>query len=194
MEIKLILSQARESIYQDKQETFILSSQVERWAACCIKNGSGEGTSSSIAYYIFSSEVRSCIYWKSKPSRTHSYHHKEEIINPKPLWIWPPALDSKSFGFCFTFFEASEEERPKPDFNLLKKANSEVLASTAADENQIHHFKIWKSQSEAKSTHMVRFGLQGNGSDEDQHPRMSHFSCVSNLLPKQGTENQIQRY
>ena len=162
METKLILTGKKESIYQDKQQTFILSSQVERWAASCIINGSGEATSSSIACYIFSSEVGSCIYWKSiqgKAKRQDTLLSSQR--RDQPLWIWP--LDSKSFGFCFSLFEASEEERPKIDLNLLKKANSEVLASTAADENQIHHSKSENDQRGERRNQRTWSGLGFRG-------------------------------
>ncbi|KAH0852608.1 hypothetical protein HID58_090803, partial [Brassica napus] len=48
-------------------------------------------------------------------------------------------------------------------------ANSEVLASIAAEENQfiIQNLRITE-EGETKSTHMVWFGLVANGSDDDQ--------------------------
>lgn len=123
------------------------------------------------------------------------------IINPNPMWILPPGLllDSKVFGLCSTLFDDFEledsEQRPKPDFSFLKKANSEVLASIAANDqyyaiyNQIQHSKseiIRNLQVNQWLTHIFQPELLGFRSrDSDyQHRRKSPFSCVSNLNQK----------
>jgi len=109
------------------------------------------------------------------------------------------ALDSKVLGICWTLFDGLEsedsEQWPKLDFNFLKNANSEVLASIAANNqyqaifNQIQHSKKLYAYSREvdANTYILRPEIRSRDSD-DQHRRNSPFSCVSNLNHQKETK------